>query len=213
MNRANLPVAIIAGLGAAVIGGGVWAVLQIQLKLDCAWFPSLLGVLVGFVTLFGARSGKVVIGVTAVLLTAVGLTLGKVINYEIGVKGEMRREAQEQKLGTMLVAQKRLLNSGALQPEMMVDAEGLSLASLQAAAPVDEIGEDSAAITAMLQEMLERESEQVSYAESRAAIEEYVEQSLASTPFFKRYGFHDALDGIWVLLGFASAFLIAKGWS
>ena len=206
----SLPMGIAAGLGAAVIGGVAWAVIAIQLNVEIGWVAWLVGAFVGFMTVLGARSGGQTVGIAAALLAVVGLGIGKHITLEVGVKGEMRRQAREANIGVMFAAQKRLTESGVLQAEMMANMQGMDPGVLAAAAPSDELAESAAAMQARFQELLEQEAQHVTHAESEAAIDEFIDQGIAAVPIHKRYGLDGVLPILWIVLAVGSAFGVAK---
>ena len=78
----RLGVALAVGLGAALAGGVLWALLAIWTETEYGWIAWALGGLVGLAVRLTTRERTVRVGIAALLLAVLGLGIGKVIMTE-----------------------------------------------------------------------------------------------------------------------------------
>lgn len=77
----NLPLGIIGGLLAAVVGGIVWAIVVVQSGREVGFVAWGIGLLAGFAVVLLARGKGVRLQVVAVLSAGLGILIGKYVTF------------------------------------------------------------------------------------------------------------------------------------
>jgi hypothetical protein len=77
--KQNLPLAIAAGTGAAIIGAIIWAVFTVMTNYQVGLIAIAIGFLVGYAVRLGNGVDKI-FGVTGALLALLGCVLGNVLS-------------------------------------------------------------------------------------------------------------------------------------
>jgi hypothetical protein len=77
----SLPLGIIGGLLAAVVGGIVWAVIVVKSGYEVGFVAWGIGLAAGFTVILFARGKSVQLQVVAVLAAAMGILIGKYVTF------------------------------------------------------------------------------------------------------------------------------------
>ena len=79
--ESNLALGTLAGIGAAIVGAGIWAAITALTSFQIGWMAIGVGFLVGFAVRLVGKGTEPVFGVVGALLALVGCALGNLLTY------------------------------------------------------------------------------------------------------------------------------------
>jgi hypothetical protein len=80
LSQNNVPLAILAGLAAAVVSAGIWAAVTVATKFQIGWMAVGVGFLVGYAVRWGGKGTTPVFGVIGAALALLGCLLGNLLS-------------------------------------------------------------------------------------------------------------------------------------
>lgn len=78
--RGNIPLALVAGLIAAIIGAGIWMAVEVTLKLQVGYVAIAIGALVGLAIRTFGHGTHVIYGIIGAVLTLAGCLGGEILS-------------------------------------------------------------------------------------------------------------------------------------
>ncbi len=87
----NIVAGGLAGLAAALLGGGIWAIVTVMTEYQIGWMAVGIGVLVGFSMRFAGKGLDQTFGIAGAALSLIGCVVGNIltITYFIAVNRDM----------------------------------------------------------------------------------------------------------------------------